>query len=64
MNDDNYTIIQQGDTVQTYILEIMCDARQDVETLPTHWASGSSCLVIEDSSVWVLGIDKEWHELE
>lgn len=58
-----YSIIQQGDTVQTYMIEAMCDLRDDVQTLPTSWASGSSCLVIEDSSVWMLGLDKQWHEL-
>lgn len=58
----NYTIIQQGDTVQTYIMEVMCDNRTDVESLPTNWSAGSSCLVIEDSSLWMLGNDKKWHE--
>ena len=62
--DSNYTIIQQGDTVQNYILEVACDSRTDVTNLPTNWASGSTCIVIEDSSVWMLGNDKIWHELD
>lgn len=60
----NYTIIQQGDTVQSYIGEFACDKREYVAEIPVEkWAAGSSCFVIEDSSVWMLGVDKEWHEL-
>lgn len=63
MAEKNYTIIQQGDTVQTYVLEVVVDNRSDVETLPKTWTPGSSCIAIEDSSAWMLGNDKEWHEL-
>lgn len=58
-----YNIKQQGDTVQNGIMEAMVDTRADIETLPTKWLAGSTCLVIEDSSVWILGNDKVWHEL-
>lgn len=59
-----YTIIQQGDTVESYVIECMCDTREDIKTLPTSWKSGSSCIVIEDSSVWMLNNKKEWAELK
>lgn len=59
----NYSIIQQGDTVQTYVMEVVVDTRAEIDTLPTDWAAGSSCLVIEDSSVFMLGNDGHWHEL-
>ena len=58
-----YSIIQQGDTVDTYIMEVMVDSKADIDTLPVDWKSGSSCLVLEDSSVWMLGNDKVWHEI-
>ena len=58
-----YNIKQQGDTVQNGIMEAMADTRADIETLPTKWLAGSTCLVIEDSSVWILGNEKVWHEL-
>lgn len=58
-----YSIIQQGDTVETYVMSAIVDKKADVETLPLTWKSGSSCLVLEDSSVWVLGNDKTWHEI-
>lgn len=58
-----YSIIQQGDTVDTYIMEVMVDNKSDVATLPVNWQSGSSCIVLEDTSVWMLGNDKVWHEI-
>jgi len=60
----SYSIIQQGDTVQTYIKQVVCDTVAEVQELPTDWASGSSCIVIEDSSLWMLGNDKQWHEFK
>ncbi len=63
MNNITYTVIQQGDTVQSYVLEVMCDTRQDLANLPTDWAAGSNCIVLEDSSVHMLGNDGIWHEL-
>ena len=58
-----YNIKQQGDTVQNGVIEAIADTRADLEALPTKWNAGSTCLVIEDSSVWILGNDKVWHEL-
>ena len=58
-----YNIKQQGDTVQNGIMEFIADARADIDTIPVNWEMGSTCLVIEDSSVWILGSDKKWHEL-
>lgn len=58
-----YSIKQQGDTVQSYVIEAVADTRADIASLPTTWAVGSTCLVIEDSSVWILGNDLIWHEL-
>lgn len=58
-----YNIKQQGDTVQNGIMEFVADTRADINSIPTKWGMGSTCLVIEDSSVWILGSDKKWHEL-
>ena len=57
-----YSIKQQGDTVQNGIMEAVVDYRTDIQELPTKWSIGSTCLVIEDSSIWILGNDKTWHE--
>lgn len=59
-----YNIKQQGDTVQNGIIEFTADTRADINEIPTaNWVMGSTCLVIEDSSIWILGSDKKWHEL-
>ena len=58
-----YNIKQQGDTVQNGIIEFVADTRADIELIPGKWGMGSTCLVIEDSSVWILGSDKKWHEI-
>ena len=53
-----YNITRQGDTDQYDLMSYMCDNRADVEILPTDCGVGSTCIVIEDSSVWILGTDK------
>ena len=59
-----YSVIQQGDTVQYNVYNVVCDTLQDKEELPTDkWNSGSTCIVLEDSSVWMLGNDSVWHEV-
>ena len=58
-----YNIKQQGDTVQNGIVEFVADTRADIDTISTNWEMGSTCLIIEDSSVWILGSDKQWHEI-
>jgi len=58
-----FKITQQGDTVESYMIECICDKLSDLETLPKDWPAGSSCLVIENSSVWMLGLDGLWHEI-
>ena len=59
-----YNITRQGDTDQHDLMSYMCDNRADVETVPTDCGAGSTCIVIEDSSVWMLGTDKTWKELK
>lgn len=58
-----YNITRQGDTDQNNILQYCCDTREDLAKLPTKDGAGSTCIVIEDSSVWMLGTDKEWHKI-
>jgi len=60
-----YTIIQQGDTVQYNIYATECDTLEDLASLPStdKWSAGSTCIVLEDSSVWMLGNDGIWHEI-
>lgn len=58
-----YNIIRQGDTDQYDLMSYMCDNLTDIETLPTDCGAGSTCIVIENSSVWMLGSEGKWKEI-
>ena len=58
-----YKIIANGEDVQNSVVEIVVDYRAEIGTLPTEYSAGSDAIVIEDSSVWMLGNDKTWHEI-
>lgn len=48
------------------LFEITADTLSDIQSLPTDRdkiRAGSTCICIEDSSVWILGNDYEWHQL-
>ena len=58
-----YNIIRQGDTDQNNILQYCCDTREDLAKLPTKDGAGSTCIVIEDSSVYMLDSKGQWKEI-
>ena len=58
-----YTIIKNADSTQSKVAEIVADTLQDLDEAPTDYGMGSNCIVLEDSSVWMLGSDKQWHEI-
>lgn len=58
-----YNIIRQGDTDQNNILQYCCDTREDLAKLPTGDGAGSTCIVIEDSSVYMLDSKGQWKEI-
>ena len=58
-----YKVIANGEDVQQNVVEIVVDTLTEMATLPTIFGVGSDCIVLEDSSVWMLGNDKVWHEL-
>lgn len=46
--------------------EYIADELSDIENLPKDpmlLKAGSKCMVIEDTSIWVLGNDYEWHQV-
>ena len=59
-----FKVNKNSDKTAAYVVEIIADYLSDIEDLPTIYEVGSSCLVIENSSLWMLGNDKQWHELE
>ena len=58
-----YNIIRQGDTDQNNILQYCGDTREDLAKLPTGDGAGSTCIVIEDSSVHMLNSEGQWKEI-
>ena len=58
-----YKVIRNGDITQSDVVEVIADTLADISDLETNFGVGSDCIVLEDSSVWMLGNDKVWHEL-
>lgn len=57
----NYTA-QNGD-VQYNVVELVADTTADIANLPIDCAPGSTCIVIENSSVLIIDSTGVWHEL-
>lgn len=57
-----YVFVKQD---KGYLSSLQADTRSDIETLPVapEVGLGSDCIVIEDSSVWLLNSQNEWKEL-
>ena len=45
------------------ILQYCCDTREDLAKLPTGDGAGSTCIVIEDSSIHMLNSEGQWKEI-
>lgn len=60
-----YSSYQNSDDIVPNYVALVADKLTDIATLPTKiYAPGSTCLVIEDSSLWILSTeDKEWHKV-
>ena len=58
-----FNYISQSGTTSYDVVELVADTRADVTQLPTKHAAGSTCLVIEDSSVWMLDSQETWKEI-
>lgn len=56
-------VYKNGIEIQSGVVEIIADERTDMDTLSTKHAPGSSCLVTEDESIWILSPNKHWVEL-
>ena len=58
-----YSVTANGNNIQSSVVEIVADELNDIANLPTTYGPGSTCLVLEDSSVWMLDHDQVWHEI-
>ena len=57
------SITKQSDKTYAYVTEFVADTVADVASLPTNKAPGSICIVIEDTSVYMLNNNGEWKKL-
>lgn len=56
-----YTIISQGNKIMPYITEFVVNNKEEIKEINIDTISpGSTCIVTDDSSVYMLNIDKEW----
>jgi hypothetical protein len=72
-----HAIYKNSDQTAYSVVEIVANFLSDIPGLPTDYAPGSTCLVVEDGSVWILDaghevvdpeteektIEKEWHKI-
>lgn len=60
-----FTISKQSGKENAYLTEFIADMATDILDLPhiEDCAVGSTCFVIENSSVYMLGNDDIWHEI-
>ena len=59
-----YFVTKQTDATTTYVSELIADTKGDLADINTsNFAVGTICIVIEDSSVYILDTNKEWKPL-
>lgn len=60
-----FTISKQSGKENAYLTEFIADMATDILDLPHigDCAIGSTCFIIENSSVYMLGNDDIWHEI-
>lgn len=56
-------VTQQGDTVENYQLAFVADSVDDVKDLPTDAPMGSTCFIIDNSTVYMAKSDGTWKEI-
>lgn len=68
-----YSVYRNSDRTAAYVTELVADNLADIDetssgydaekAVSTDFTPGSTCIVLEDSSVWMLGNDKKWHKI-
>ena len=59
-------MISQGDTTTYEVISLVADTEIDIATITAEYPDakpGSTCFVIETSSVYMLNNNKEWKEI-
>ena len=57
-------IIEQNGKTTYNVVELAADTEADILDLSTEYAQGSTCFVIENSSVYMLNGNKQWEPLD
>lgn len=57
------TIMSQSGKATAYLKELVADTLEDILNLPTDIAPGSTAYCIENGAVYILGGDKQWHDM-
>lgn len=56
-----YHIIKSADRSAPYVTELVADTDADVQNIPVDlYDPGTTCIVIENSTVYMLNTQKEW----
>jgi len=56
-------LYKNGDNTSSSVVELVADTVADIDSLETSYCPGSTCLVTENSSVYMLSPDGVWREL-
>ena len=59
-----YALNKQDDNIVYGVVEFYADSIDDIATLPTSYTPGSTCLVKEGPSVYVLTTEQRWEPME
>lgn len=60
----NFSYMSQSGQIQYNLVELVVDTEAEVLDLPTNVAPGSSCLILENSKVYMFNNAGFWKELE
>lgn len=55
-----YSQMMSGEKVTPYLVRLVADTEDEIATLPTHYAPGSTCEVIATSNVYRLNNQGQW----
>lgn len=59
-----YSSVRQSEKRAPYVVNLVADTDDDISSLPTHYAPGSTCFVIDTSTTYMLNGSKEWIAIE
>lgn len=58
-----YRLYKQNDDIQAYVTEFIADTEADVANLPTTVYPGSTCIVANTATVYILNASNQWVKL-